>query len=47
MEFNFLIIIFLFLVFFLIMFGMGFGFIIKDFNCIWLEFKVVVIGLIV
>jgi BASS family bile acid:Na+ symporter len=46
MESNFLTTIFLPLALFLIMFGMGLGLTIKDFNRIWLEPKAVVIGLI-
>lgn len=46
MESNFLTTIFLPLALFLIMFGMGLGLTIKDFNRIWLEPKAVLIGLI-
>lgn len=46
MESNFLTTIFLPLALFLIMFGMGLGLTIKDFNRIWLEPKAVAIGLI-
>lgn len=46
MESNFLTTIFLPLALFLIMFGMGLGLTIKDFNRIWLDPKAVVIGLI-
>ncbi|QUS61076.1 bile acid:sodium symporter [Synechocystis sp. PCC 7339] len=46
MESNFLTNIFLPLALFLIMFGMGLGLNINDFNRIWLEPKAVVIGLI-
>ncbi|MBE9176556.1 bile acid:sodium symporter [Synechocystis salina LEGE 06155] len=45
MESNFLTNIFLPLALFLIMFGMGLGLTIKDFNRIWSEPKAVVIGL--